>query len=101
MEVVNTRRICQRFSAAAQTYSRHATAQQQICVHLLNLLRQQQRLSFSRVLEIGCGSGGFTRLLRTAGQVDEWCLNDLCESSPHDPALRRAGEGWRWFGGAA
>ena len=101
MEVVNTRRICQRFSAAAQTYSRHATAQQQICVHLLNLLRQQQRLSFSRVLEIGCGSGGFTQLLRTAGQVDEWCLNDLCESWSDELALHMAGEQWHWFGGDA
>lgn len=101
MEMIETTRLCQRFTAAAATYDRHAEAQQQICAHLLTLLREEGRMRFPHVLEIGCGSGGFTRLLQAAGEVGEWWLNDLCES--WSPALSQVMEGacWHWLPGDA
>ena len=71
MEVIEAKRVSQRFTAAAHTYDQHAAAQQRICAHLLSMLKQQQPLHFQRVLEIGCGSGGFTRLLQAEGEVGE------------------------------
>lgn len=101
MEVSEAKRICQRFSAAAQTYDRHAEAQQRICVRLLRMLREQQPLSFGRVLEVGCGSGGFTRLLQAEGKVGEWVLNDLCESWSPELVRLMAGQSWHWQPGDA
>lgn len=101
MEVIEAKRVSQRFTAAAQTYDQHAAAQQRICVYLIAMLKRQHPLRFQRVLEIGCGSGGFTRLLQAEGVVGEWCLNDLCESWSAGLTKRMAGERWQWLGGDA
>ena len=69
MEVIEAKRVSQRFTAAARTYDQHAAAQQRICAHLLAMLKRKHPLCFPRVLEIGCGSGGFTRLLQAEGVV--------------------------------
>ena len=55
------------------------------------------------MLEIGCGSGGFTRLLKQECQIEEWVLNDLCETwqsaieelFPSAPPLFLAGDAER------
>lgn len=78
METINSTQICRRFTRALATYNQHAEAQQTICRRLAALLASQVGNRFERVLEIGCGSGGFTRLLQAACQVDEWVVNDLC-----------------------
>ncbi|MDL2282303.1 methyltransferase domain-containing protein [Parabacteroides sp. OttesenSCG-928-G06] len=70
--------IIGRFSRALPTYDEHATVQQAICHRLTDLLRDYPVKHFSRVLEIGCGSGYFTRLLYQHIQADEWVVNDLC-----------------------
>ena len=101
MEVIEAKRVSQRFTAAAQTYDQHAAAQQRVCAHLLAMLKQQQPLCFPRVLELGCGSGGFTRLLQAEGTVGEWCLNDLCESWSPELTKRMAGACWQWLAGDA
>ena len=101
MEVIEAKRVSQRFTAAAQTYDQHAAAQQRICAHLLAMLKRKHPLCFRRVLEIGCGSGGFTRLLQAEGVVSEWCLNDLCESWSPELTKRMAGERWQWLAGDA
>ena len=101
MEMIETKRISKRFSTAVETYDQHAEAQRAICQRLLSLLRGVTPLRFERVLEVGCGSGGFTRLLRVQGEVGEWWLNDLCES--WSPALRALmiGQRWHWLPGNA
>lgn len=73
-------RIVTRFTRALDSYDRSADAQQQICQHLISILTQHTDMHFSRVLEIGCGTGGFTRRLKASAVVDEWLLNDLCEA---------------------
>lgn len=75
---MNQAQICRRFTRALATYNQHAEAQQSICRHLAALLASYTGKRFERVLEIGCGSGGFTGLLQTTCQVDEWVVNDLC-----------------------
>ena len=72
-------RIITRFSRALASYDQHADAQQQICRKLTGLLSQYTGMHFRRALEIGCGTGGFTRLLKECCVIDEWYLNDLCE----------------------
>lgn len=73
-------RIVTRFTRALDSYDCSADAQQQICRHLIGILARHTDMHFSRVLEIGCGTGGFTRQLKTSATVDEWLLNDLCEA---------------------
>lgn len=78
METVE--RIITCFSRALNSYDRHADAQQQICRKLTDLLSASSGNHFRRVLEIGCGTGGFTRCLKERCVIDEWYLNDLCGS---------------------
>ena len=80
MEVIEQKQISRRFTRALSTYDRHAEAQQQICLRLTELLQQQGKTSFNRALEIGCGSGGFTRILMDKFPIKEWVINDLCSS---------------------
>lgn len=77
METVE--RIITRFSRALDSYDQHADAQQQICRKLTGILSRHTDMHFRRALEIGCGTGGFTRLLKENCVIDEWFLNDLCE----------------------
>lgn len=72
-------RIVTRFTRALDSYDAEAVAQRQICRRLIGLLRRYAGSRFRRILEIGCGTGGFTRLLRDCCSADEWYLNDLCE----------------------
>lgn len=75
--------IRNRFTKALSSYDDHAFAQQQIHARLIDLLQQTGRNVFPRVLEIGCGTGGFTRNLAAYCHTDEWVLNDLCcDDSP-------------------
>ncbi|MDH6343001.1 malonyl-CoA O-methyltransferase [Parabacteroides sp. PFB2-12] len=78
--------IAHRFSRALSTYDRHAIVQQHICHHLIHLLDKQGRKEFPRLLEIGCGSAYFTRLLHQYSQVEEWVINDLCPDC--EPGIR-------------
>ncbi|MDO5686737.1 MAG: malonyl-ACP O-methyltransferase BioC [Neisseria sp.] len=74
----NTLLIQQRFQAALAHYDEHALAQQRIAQRLLELLPARD---YARVLELGCGSGGFTRLLYRHIGVAEWYVNDLNQES--------------------
>ena len=77
METVE--RIITRFSRALDSYDLHADAQQQICRKLTSILSRYTDIHFQRALEIGCGTGGFTRLLKESCVIDEWYLNDICD----------------------
>lgn len=77
METVE--RIITRFSRALDSYDLHADAQQQICRKLTGILSRYTDIHFQRALEIGCGTGGFTRLLKESCVIDEWYLNDICD----------------------
>ncbi|SMB82136.1 malonyl-CoA O-methyltransferase [Pasteurella testudinis DSM 23072] len=75
-------RIQRCFAKALPSYDQQARAQAQINRRLCQMLAQNGRLQFERVLEIGCGSGGLTRLLAQqlsaqSHKVRSWQLNDL------------------------
>lgn len=80
METASKELIRRRFSKATETYDQYAQAQHLICERLVKILTQYTNARFKRILEIGCGSGNFTRLLKQECQIGEWILNDLCES---------------------
>lgn len=77
MELIKEK-IRHRFQSALKTYDQHATAQQEIHKHLIELLGGTWS-EFERVLEIGCGTGGLTGKLSPIIQTKEWILNDLCK----------------------
>jgi malonyl-CoA O-methyltransferase len=81
-----------RFSRALRTYDSAAVAQHRISERLLRLLKEESsRRRFDNVLEIGCGTGGFTRLLTKECQISHLTLNDLCNEC--EPIVSRAVEG--------
>ncbi|EIJ71078.1 malonyl-ACP O-methyltransferase BioC [Pasteurella bettyae] len=70
-------KIKQCFSQAMANYDQNAQAQQQINAHLVQLLATS---SFSKVLEVGCGTGDLTRRMAQQHHISHWTLNDLCDS---------------------
>lgn len=75
--------IKQRFTRALETYDKAADAQHQISKKLISLLLDYEKTNYKKALEIGCGTGGFTRLLSTLCEIDSYTANDLCsECSP-------------------
>jgi malonyl-ACP O-methyltransferase BioC len=69
--------ITDRFTRAQNSYNQSAVAQQQIHKQLYRLLNKHPH-RLDQILEIGCGTGGFTRLLQTDNKESAWILNDLC-----------------------
>ncbi|MCK5850729.1 MAG: hypothetical protein KAH23_07420, partial [Kiritimatiellae bacterium] len=56
-----TKSIAARFSAAANTYGHHASAQRAVALHVADLI--QNLSSPAHALDIGCGTGIFTTQL--------------------------------------
>ena len=79
METIDTWHIANRFTRALQSYDHHANAQHIICKELVSLLIRHAGTDYSRILEIGCGTGGFTKQLKEQCHINEWTINDLCE----------------------
>ncbi|PVX41384.1 malonyl-CoA O-methyltransferase [Pasteurella langaaensis DSM 22999] len=67
------------FSAARNSYDQQAIVQYKIAKKLTSLVAQQ-RTDFEHCLEIGCGTGIFTRELAKSLNIDHWELNDLCDN---------------------
>jgi malonyl-CoA O-methyltransferase len=93
--------IQQRFSKALSSYNEHALAQQQIHQRLIQLLQETGRSSFDRVLEIGCGTGGFTQQLTTSCASQEWIVNDLCNECVTKVAACFHNQSWQYLPGDA
>ena len=98
MEAIETKQIHIRFTRALSSYDNHADAQHRISRKLASLLPHQANVRYKRMLEIGCGTGGFTGVLKQQCHIDEWILNDLCEdcqdcllyTSPSPRDMRRS-----------
>ena len=69
--------IARRFTRALPVYEQHAAAQIRIAEKLASDI-QALRRDYGCALEIGCGSGVYTRLLQTSLNVAHWHINDLC-----------------------
>ena len=71
--------IRKRFSKASSAYASQATIQYQIAAKMNAKIEQYIPSSIRRtVLEIGCGTGLFTRRYLNCSQPDNLLLNDLC-----------------------
>ena len=71
--------IRKRFARAVPTYSKQATVQQQIAGKMARMINRYLPQSAHRnVLEVGCGTGLFTRSYLSRVQPDHLCLNDIC-----------------------
>lgn len=79
MEAIDRERIQHRFTRALTSYDSQADAQHRISRKLASLLPGPVGGDYGRILEIGCGTGGFTRSLIRQCKAEEWVLNDLCE----------------------
>jgi len=60
---INSCRVGQRFSQAVSTYDEHAVLQREVAERLITHI-EFTRLKPKRILDIGCGTGYFTGLLR-------------------------------------
>ena len=71
--------IRERFTRAIPTYEQQATVQRQIAQHMVDLLTVHLPAStHSRVWEVGCGTGFFSRSYLSQHTPKECWLNDLC-----------------------
>lgn len=76
---MNKTLIAERFSKAIGTYTREAGIQQQIAKKMTGLLQQYlPSLSFAKVVEFGCGTGNYSRMLYQTLQPEQLLLNDIC-----------------------
>ncbi len=75
-------KIKKRFAKASSTYEQQALIQKQVCVELAQSMQQFiPQKHWNKVLEIGCGTGSFTREVLKLNQVDVLYLNDLYAES--------------------
>lgn len=77
--VINKQLVAERFAKAVGSYDEEAVAQRQIAVRMTESLRQSVWLKASpRILEIGCGTGIYSRLLLESFNPEFFQLNDIC-----------------------
>jgi biotin biosynthesis protein BioC len=75
---MDKRLIAKRFSKAIATYPHEANVQRQIADKMIRLLKKHLSAPCPRVIEFGCGTGAYSRMLFRALRPEELFLNDLC-----------------------
>ena len=75
---MNKRLIAERFSKAITTYPKEANVQRQIADKMIRLLAKHISSPCSKVIEFGCGTGIYSRMLLQTLHPEELLLNDLC-----------------------
>lgn len=70
--------IAERFAKARNTYTREARIQQQVAEKMMQLLIGK-RNDFRHIVEFGCGTGSYSRILLQTLQPETCLLNDLCK----------------------
>lgn len=86
---MDKRLIAERFAKARNTYTREARVQQQVAEKMMRLLKyeipsenhssQEPSAHFRHVVEFGCGTGSYSRILLQTLRPESLLLNDLCE----------------------
>lgn len=71
--------VCKQFSNCIHTYCIEATEQQRIAERMMHLIHQLFIPYPEKALEIGCGSGFFTRKLFCNFPNSEWIINDISD----------------------
>ncbi|EKU87854.1 malonyl-ACP O-methyltransferase BioC [Bacteroides oleiciplenus] len=72
---MDKRLIAERFARARDTYSQEARVQQQVAEKMMRLLPD---VRFRHIVEFGCGTGSYSRILLHQLQPETLLLNDLC-----------------------
>ena len=80
--------VAKRFSYSRSTYDREASVQRQVAEKMMRLLtdallsagipRPQLPTHFRHIVELGCGTGSYSRILLNTLQPETLLLNDLC-----------------------
>lgn len=70
--------IAERFSKAISTYPCEANVQRQIANKMIRLLQKHIPSPCPKVIEFGCGTGIYSRMLLRTLRPEELLLNDLC-----------------------
>ncbi len=83
-----------RFGAASDRYDGHAGVQREVAARLAARIARLGLPSRPRILEIGCGTGGLTRLLGAHFPEADWTVTDL------SPAMVEQARGRLCLGGA-
>lgn len=78
--IVDKALVAERFARAADTYDDAAEVQRRVARRLAALIREHAATPAERVLEVGCGTGCLSRLLRAALRPRRMVLNDMCPS---------------------
>ncbi len=87
--LVDKERVGHRFSRAVATYEREARVQLDAARHLLQMWRRVRSVPIERMIEIGAGTGLFTRLYVDIFDPQELELWDLIELPAELPGLHR------------
>ena len=83
---MDKRLIAQRFAKAAHTYNEEAKVQAQVAHKAFRLLAQRVKAPCGPLLEVGCGTGIFSRMLLNGLRPARATLNDLCPQMVHSVA---------------
>jgi len=75
---MNKQLITSRFSKASTSYDKEATVQRQIAGRMISLMKDTIRIECESLLEIGCGTGIFSRLLLQHIKPQKMIMNDIC-----------------------
>jgi len=75
--------IINRFSKAIRSYNDDAKVQQKIAGKMIRLLQSHVESEVERVVEIGCGTGTYSRLLIDAFRPKCFTINDICSEMEH------------------
>lgn len=75
---MNKQLIAERFSKAIATYPHEANVQRRIADKMIHLLTKYIPSPCPKVIEFGCGTGIYSRMLLRALCPEELLLNDLC-----------------------
>ncbi|MGL5957619.1 MAG: malonyl-ACP O-methyltransferase BioC [Phocaeicola sp.] len=71
--------IAERFAKARCTYAKEAHVQQLVAEKMIqHLMQYTSTKQFCKVVELGCGTGNYSRLLHHHLAPDSFWMNDLC-----------------------
>lgn len=76
---MNKQLIKSRFTKAAASYDKEATVQRQIAERMISLMKDIVPVGCRKLLEIGCGTGMFSRLLIRHIHPERIIMNDICQ----------------------
>ena len=71
-EPMDKQLIAARFAKARNTYTREARVQQQVAEKMMQLIKEPYT-RFRRVVEFGCGTGSYSRILLHTLQPETCC----------------------------